>query len=157
MNSPDTFSQDIVRKIEARGVVPKPRWYFLASRSALWFLAIGSVVIGAIAFAIADFVFLDNDGISKLQGSSIQDVAEAIPFVWLAGLALFTVSAYYAFRHTRGGYKYRTATIVFVMVLLSIGLGLILNAYDFGQHIHAFILHITSPGAALPTGSEGMD
>jgi amino acid transporter len=120
-----------------------------------WLLAIVSVFIGAVAFAIADFVFLDNDGVSKLQGSSIQDIAQAIPFVWLGVLALFIVSAYYGFRRTRGGYKYAMVTIVLVVVFLSIGLGFILNSFDFGQNTHAFLLNFTSPGTILPIGTEG--
>ena len=154
MNPNDTFPQEIVREIEARGAVPKSRWYFLASRSVFWLLAIVSVFIGAVAFAIADFVFFDNDGISKLQGSSIQDIAQAIPFVWLGVLALFTISAYYGFRRTRKGYRYATATIVVITVLVSIGLGLVLNAFDLGQNIHAFLLNLTVPGTTLPSGNE---
>src|SRR5581483_10965087 len=83
MNAPDmgpndTFPQEIVKELEARGATPVPRWQFLVSRGMVWFLAGASVAIGGVAFAIAEFVFFDNDGITKLQGSSIQDIAQSI-------------------------------------------------------------------------------
>ncbi len=136
MEPNDTFSEQLIREIEARGAIPTPKWKFFITRGVVWFLAIISVLIGGIAFAIGEFVFIDNDGISKFQNSSIQDMVQSIPFVWLAVLAFFTASAYYGFRHTRRGYKYAAIGVVMVVIVLSITLGFILNAFDFGQNIH---------------------
>ena len=140
---PKTFSAEIIDELEARGSVPKSRWYFLASRGVVWALAIFSTLVGAASFAIAEFVFLDNDGITKLQGSSIQDIAETIPFFWLGLVALFAASAYFGFRRTRKGYKYATVTVVSAVIFLSVVLGLLLNQYDFGQQARAFMQGIT--------------
>ncbi len=142
----DNFSQVIIKEIEARGAVPKPGWHFLLTRSAFWFLAITSVLVGAIAFAVADFVFIDNDGISlaTLQETPIQDIAQSIPFIWLLILALFTASAYFGFRHTRTGYRYATTFVVTVAIVASILLGVALNAVDFGQTVHQYLLQHTS-------------
>ncbi len=139
MNENDTFPQEVVKEIEARGAVPKPRWKFLLGRGTVWFLAITSIAIGGVAFAIAEFVFFDNDGITKLQGSSIEDMAQSIPFVWLAFVIFFAVIAYYSFRRTRHGYRYATAWVITAVIVLSIGLGVALNAIDFGQTVYQFL------------------
>lgn len=141
----DTFPQEIVREIEARGAVPKPRWQFLMSRGMVWLLAVASVLVGGVAFAVAEFVFVDNDGFAKIQGSSIQDIAQSIPFVWLAILAFFSIAAYYGFRHTRRGYKYATASVIAVVIILSVALGIGFNQFDLGQNIQQFIT-----GSAVP-------
>ncbi len=156
MNPNDTFPQEIVKELEARGAVPKPRWHFLVSRGMTWFLAAAPLFLGGLAFAVAEFVFFDNDGISRLQGSSFQDIAQTIPFVWLGILVLFSVVAYYGFRKTRGGYKYATTTVVLGVVFLSIVLGLTLNALDFGQGVHDYLLGPAQHGTVLPAG-EGQD
>ncbi|MDR3571595.1 MAG: hypothetical protein P4L81_05395 [Candidatus Pacebacteria bacterium] len=136
MESNNTFPEEIVKEIEARGAVPKPRWQFLLGRGMVWFLAIASVAIGSVAFSIAEFVFFDNDGIAKLEGSSIEDIAQSIPFIWLGFLIFFSIIAYYSFRRTRHGYRYATAWVVSVVIVLSIGLGVALNAIDFGQSVY---------------------
>ncbi len=148
MNQDDTFPQEIVKELEARNALPIARWKFLFSRSMIWFLATASIVVGGLAFAIAEFVFFDNDGIAKLQSSSIQDIAQSIPFAWLGITALFTVIAYYGLRHTRRGYKYATATLVLIVIVLSIGLGMLLNHFDFGQRTYEYLTHQVSTASA---------
>ena len=136
----DNFSENIIKEIEARGIVPKPRWYFLVSRGSFWLLAICSVAIGAIAFAVAVFVFLDNDGISAVGEALIIDVAQSIPFIWLFVLALFSACAYFGFRHTRTGYRYATSLVVLAVIVMSIVLGIVLDEFDFGQRVHRYLL-----------------
>lgn len=156
MDPNDTFPQDIVKELEARDATPIARWRFLFSRGMIWSLAVASIVIGGLAFAIAEFVFFDNDGIAKLQSSSIQDIAQSIPFAWLAITAFFAVVAYYGLRHTRRGYKYATTTLVLVVVLLSIGLGILLNHFDFGQRTYQYLTHqVPTPGAPFGVPPDG--
>lgn len=139
MNENETFPQEVLKEIEARGAMPKPRWQFLLSRAMVWFLAVTSIVIGSITFAIAEFTFFDNDGIAKLRGSSIEDIAQSIPFVWLAFMAFFSITAYYSFRRTKHGYRYATVWIVGAVIALSIGLGIALTTMDFGQSVYQFM------------------
>ncbi|MBU6214551.1 hypothetical protein KGM48_01780 [Patescibacteria group bacterium] len=157
METSDAFPQELVKELEARGAVPIARWKFLVSRGMIWFLAVASVVIGGIAFAIAEFVFFDNDGIAKLQGSSIQDIAQSIPFVWLGITAFFTVVAYCGLRRTRRGYTYATTTLVLVVVLFSISLGIILNHFDFGQRVYRHLPHRVSLQGVFTAPSDGAD
>ena len=150
------FSDHIVEEIALRGIAPKPRWHFLVTRTAFWLLACISVLIGSIAFAVAEYVFFDNDGMSiaLMEKSSIYDIAQSIPFVWLVVLGLFTASSYLGFRHTRSGYKYATALVVLVSITLSVLFGLALNTVDFGQRAHEYLLHNTSFYDALIHSSD---
>ena len=127
-------------------MTPRPRWHFLVKRSVFWSLAIASVLIGAMAFSVADYVFFDNEGISTatLLESPLEGVVQSIPFVWLLAFGLFCIATYVGLRHTRTGYKYRTVEVVGTVLVLTIGLGLILNHFDFGQAVHYFLLNHTS-------------
>ncbi|CAN5686138.1 hypothetical protein BH11PAT2_BH11PAT2_04040 [soil metagenome] len=140
------FSSDIEKEIEARGMTPRPRWHFLLKRSVFWSLAVASILIGAAAFSVADYVFFDNEGISTatLLESPLEWIINSIPFIWVFVYGLFGVVTYIGLRHTRSGYKYRTAGIILGVLVVTIGLGLILNKFDFGQGIHYYLLNHTS-------------
>ena len=141
----EQLPDNIIKTIEERNLVPTPRWRFLLTRSVFWVLAVLSVVVGSIAFVVAYYVFFDNDGISlsSLQQSSIQDIAQSIPYIWLVILAIFTLTAYYGFRKTRKGYRYATTMVVTASIVASILLGITLNAFDFGQVVHKYLLSHT--------------
>jgi tryptophan-rich sensory protein len=153
------LSENIVAELEARHAVPKPTWHFRAVRSAFWLLAISSTLIGGVAFAVASFVFLDNDGLSVavLEKSSIYDIAQTIPFFWLILLGLFTASAYHGFRHTRKGYRFATIRVVLVVMATSVVLGMLLNTVDFGQHVHRYLLLHTGYYDALIHSREDLE
>ena len=105
------FPESIEKEIEARGVLPRPRWHFLFRRSVMWILAVASVLSGAVAFSVADYVFFDNEGISvaTLLQSPLEGVIRSVPFIWLLAFGLFCATTYVGLRHTRTGY--RTASI----------------------------------------------
>ena len=152
----DNFSKQIVTEIEARGVSPLPRWHFLVRRSVFWSLAVLSVLVGAVAFSVADYVFFDNEGISikVLLESPLEGILQTIPFLWLAVFGLFVVSASLSFRHTRTGYRYRTGVAVLGVVVVAILLGTVLNIFDFGQGVHYFLLNHTTFYDALIRSSD---
>lgn len=140
------FSKQVIEEIHVRGVTPRPRWHFLVKRSVFWSLAVLSIVVGAVAFAVADYVFFDSEGISTavLLESPLEGIINSIPFVWLFVFGLFTASAYLGLRHTRSGYRYRTAAAITGVIVLTISLGLALNALDFGQAIHGYLIQHTT-------------
>jgi hypothetical protein len=121
-----------------------------------WGLATLSVVVGGIAFSVADYVFFDNDVVrlASFQASSIQDIARSIPYVWLVILGIFMLVAYYGFRKTRKGYRYATAAIVLASIGASILLGITLSAFDFGQTVHTYLLSHTDFYDSLIHSSE---
>lgn len=141
----ENFSQNLIKEIESRNIEPRSKLYFLLKRSVFWVSAIISILIGGLSFAVADYVFFDNDfkNLSSLNGTPILEIAKSVPYIWLFSLGLFTVAAYIGFRHTRKGYRYATFLVIIVSILSSILLGLILNKFDFGQNTHKYLLKNT--------------
>lgn len=137
--------QHIIKEIEKRGLVPRPRFHFLLKRSVFWSLAIISIIIGAVSFAVAIYVFFDNEGISTatLLETPLETILQSIPFLWLFVLGLFTTSAYLGLRNTKTGYRYKTVRAVLSVILVSICLGFVLNIFDFGQTVHTYLLNHT--------------
>jgi hypothetical protein len=152
------FSDSVEKEIEARGMTPRPRWHFLLKRSVFWSLAVASVLIGSIAFSVADYVFFDNEGITpaSLLESPLEGIIQSIPFIWLFVFGLFSIVTYIGLRHTRTGYRYRTVGIVVGVLVATIGLGLILNMYDFGQGVHNYLLSHTGFYDALIHSNEDL-
>jgi hypothetical protein len=140
------FSKQVIEEIGTRGVTPKPRWHFLVKRSVFWTLALLSTLIGGLAFAIGDYVFFDNEaaGAAGLLETPLEGFIRSIPFIWLVVFGLFAASAYLGLRHTKTGYRYRTAVALAVVIILSISAGLILNALDFGQAGHDYLMRNTT-------------
>ncbi|MDB4992233.1 MAG: hypothetical protein JWL75_478 [Parcubacteria group bacterium] len=156
MEKMDNFSEQVVAEIEARGVSPLPRWHFLFRRSVFWTCAILSVLSGAIAYSVADYVFFDNEGMgpTAILESPIEGILHTIPFVWLIVFGLFAASAYLNLRKTRTGYRYRAALAILAVIIITIGLGAVLNMFDFGQTIHYYLLHHTTFYDALIHSSD---
>lgn len=152
------FSETIEKEIEARGTAPRPRWHFLLKRSVFWSLAIASVLSGATAFSVADYVFFDNEGLSPsvLLDTPLEVIVQGVPFVWLLVFGLFCLVTYIGFRNTRTGYKYRTVVVVLSVLVATIGLGLILTFFDFGQGVHQYLLSHTSFYDALVHSSDDL-
>lgn len=142
----EQLPQHIIQEIEKRGLKPRPRFYFLLKRSVFWSLAGISIFLGAIAVAVALFVFLDNDGVgtAALLETPLEVILQSIPFVWLFTLVLFTTSAYVGLRNTKTGYRYKTVKAVTLVIVLSICFGILLSILDFGQVVHKYLLNHTS-------------
>ncbi len=150
------FSKSVEKEIEARGTTPRPRWHFLLKRSIFWTLAIGSIVSGAVAFSVADYIFFDNEGlgIATLLESPLEGIIQSVPIIWLLLFVLFCVMTYVGLRNTRAGYRYHTAGVVLLVLFLTVCLGFILNLFDFGQGIHYYLLNHTSFYDALIRSSD---
>lgn len=136
----------IIEEIEKRGLKPRPRLHFLIRRGVFWSLAGISVFSGAMAFAVAIYVFFDNEGISSatLLETPLETILQSVPLLWLLITGLFTASAYLGLRHTTTGYRYKTARMVCGVIVTSVCLGFLLNGLDFGQTIHDYLQHHTN-------------
>lgn len=155
----DNFSQSVEEAIEARGVAPRPRWHFLFKRSVFWSLALASIFFGAIAFSIADYIFFDNEGVSSavLLESPLEGIMQSVPLLWLVVFGLFAGVTFVSFRNTRSGYQHRTTAVVLTVTALTIGLGFILNMFDFGQGVHYYLLNHTSFYDAMVQSSDDFE
>ena len=136
----DDLSQNILKEIEVRGATPKPRWHFLTMRAVFWALVVVSIVVGAVAVSVGWYVFFDNDGLHV----TFANLFQVIPYIWILVLALFILCAYWGFRQTRKGYRYSAKLVVSLLLIASVGLGLLLDNWDVGQTVHKYLLSHTS-------------
>jgi len=141
-------SKSILEEIEKRKAVPIPRWHFALQRFGFWLLAAIAVLTGSIAMATAIYVFIDNDFIEEheyihlflSERPLIAEIVASIPYIWLATLALFTLVAYFGFRHTKTGYRYATTKVIAGALLASLLLSVGLNTIDVGKYIHRYLI-----------------
>lgn len=144
----ESRSDPILRAIEERKVVVIPRWKIELKRFGFRFLAVLSVVTGSIAMATAIYVFFDNDfqvdhdAIHQLflEHPMLANIVISIPYVWLAMLALFTLVAWYGFRHIRTGYRYPASRVMGLSVFASLLISLALNIFDIGSLVHRYLV-----------------
>lgn len=152
------FSENVITMLDERKVEPRPRWHFLLKRSVFWPLAALSVLVGGVAVSVALYIFFDNDGLllsgDRAFQEAVLDIAQSIPYIWFAVLGLFTTSTYLIFRRTRKGYRYATARVVGVAIVASVVLGILLDAFDFGQAVHKYLLANTTAYDMLIRSSE---
>jgi hypothetical protein len=135
------LAKKVLETIEKRGLTPRPYTYFLAKRSVFWTLAALSILLGAVSvavliFAAQDYLATGGRGFDEMP---LDDVFEYLPYVWLATLAAFLASAYYAVRQTPGSYRYKTWQLLSAVVAVCGALGVALHAADAGRHVHGFL------------------
>ncbi len=141
-------SKFILDEIEKRHAELIPRWRFLVKRLSFWLLAAISVLTGGLAMATAIYVFIDNDFIEDhyyidrffIERPLVEEVISSIPYVWLAALALFTLVAFFGFRHTKKGYRYSAPKVIAASLFASLLLSLCLNTVDIGGYIHRYLI-----------------
>ncbi len=124
------ISKNTLDKIKKENVHPIPRHYFLFKRSVLWILFGLSIFFGSIASGIAIFLLtrVEWDVSHYLARSFIGFLLLVFPYFWLIFLLGFSIFSYIFFRHTEQGYRYKTAWIVLLSILLSIVGGALLHA-----------------------------
>jgi hypothetical protein len=135
------LAKKVLESIEKGGLAPRPYAYFLAKRSVFWTLAALSILLGAVSvavliFATQDYLATGGRGFDEMP---LDDVFEYLPYVWLATLAAFLASAYYAMRHTPGGYRYKTWQLLSAALAICGALGVALHAADAGRRVHGFL------------------
>ena len=135
------LEKKVLEQIEKRGLVPRSYAYFLARRSVFWTLAVVSVVLGAISVAVIIYGALDYLVADSFPDDEIpfDDVFENLPFVWVAILALFMVSALFGVHKTKHAYRYRVSGLVAGVVLISVFLGGLLQYFDVGRQVHQYL------------------
>ena len=114
--------QKILQKIKEDNVRPYPKWRFLFRRSVIWAVFSLSILLGSVASAIAMFQlrYAEWDLYQHFSHSLIEFALLVIPIFWLIFLLGFTGFAYYYFRRTEQGYRYRTVWIISGSIVLSI-------------------------------------
>lgn len=129
--------QEVVEKIKAENLKPKPRWSFLLKNYVFWSFFIISLVVGSLAMAVIIFMIRINDWdlYKRLTGDFFSLVIATLPYFWLLVLAIFIFIAYYYLRHTKTGYRYSLAMIIAITIGTSAVLGVIAHSAGFGKII----------------------
>ena len=140
-NLPNNLQEKILAKIETRGLLPRPTYYFLAKRSVFWMLAIFSIMLGAINFAVIEFVIVDyfTTNWRILDNIHYNELLFGIPVAWLLLAVFFAVSASYGMRHTRRGYRVKPSHWTIAAIVTSFVLGTILFASGTGHSVHDYL------------------
>jgi hypothetical protein len=122
----EDISKKTLRKIKEQGIVPRTRGYFLLRRSTVWVLFGLSVVLGSIAASAAIFQIKNTEWelFRHFRHSIPEFVLLFIPYFWGMFLIGFSIVAYYYFRQTKSGYRYRAATAVILSILISVICGM---------------------------------
>lgn len=122
------ISRETLKKIREKGIVPRAKGYFFLKRSTVWVLFGISIVLGSIAGSAVIFQIRSAEWelFHHFQNSIPEFILLFVPYLWLLFMIGFSIIAYYYFRQTQGGYRYRAFTIVVLSVLISIlgGIGL---------------------------------
>jgi len=148
MSMEDGRSLPVLEEIEKRHAVLIPRWRIFLKRFSFWMLASISVLTGSMAMATALYVFFDNDftvdhdNIHQLflEQPFLADIISSIPYVWLIALGLFTLVAFFGFRHTKKGYRHSAPKVIASSLFASLLLSVCLNALDVGGYIHRYLV-----------------
>ncbi len=131
------LSDKIVNKIKEEKIKPKAKWVFLLKDYFIWSAFGVSIIIGGLAFVVILFLLTTNDwDMHKYLGEGFGVYfLTALPRVWIGTLILFLLVAYYNYRHTKGGYRYKAYLIVLGSVVTSVVIGTALFFMGLGDKI----------------------
>ena len=131
------FSESIVGKIKQEHIAPVPRWHFLLKSYVFWGLLGVSLLLGSLSFSVIAHLieFGDFDVFKYLQGSVIISTVMLLPYFWFFSLVIFALVAYYNWKHTKLGYRFKRRWIFVASIGLSMFLGSILYAFGMGNEI----------------------
>lgn len=133
------ISKETLYKIKQQRIVPHPKGYFLLKHTTVWGLFGLSIILGSIACSAAIFQLKNAewDLFRHFRHSILEFVWLVMPYFWLLFLVGFSIIAYYYFRRTQSGYRYRTTTVVALSILLSLFGGWGLYASGFSERMES--------------------
>lgn len=116
------ISKETIQKIKEQGIEPHTKGYFLLKRSTVWVLFGLSVILGSIACSVAVFQIKNAewDLFQHFRHSILESILLFVPCFWVLFLVGFSIVAYYYFRRTKSGYRYRAATAIALSIFLSV-------------------------------------
>lgn len=136
------FSENIVGRIKSEHIVPVPRWHFLLKSYVFWGLLAISVFLGSISFSVIAHLASvgDFDLFGHLQGNFAVSAMMMLPYFWFLSVAIFGLVAYYNWKHTRLGYRFKRRWIFFAGIGCSVFFGSIMYAFGMGNAIDLMMI-----------------
>lgn len=126
------LAKKILETIKEKKLKPDARIKFLLI-SYLWaFLAFVMVIFGSLAVSVMIFYLKNEDWemYSQAGFSKLNMILLSVPYFWIILSALFILGAYYNFRHTQFGYRYRFSIVVAIYFVFTLLVGSL--SYSFG-------------------------
>lgn len=122
------FNVNVLQKIKAEKLTPKPKWQFLLKNSLIWILGVLSLILGAISTSLVFYMIIGEEpGFGPGGPGIFEALFIIVPFFWIICLAIFAISVFYYIKHTKKGYKYSAKQIIVVIIGASLVLGGLLN------------------------------
>lgn len=133
---------NILEKIRAGMVRPRPRWQFMLMGIGLILLLIGVVMIGGVAMAMVfqQLGSLDWDWVLMSRDGRMGWLLDLMPWMWMVLMLVMGIIAYWLFFRTERGYIYKPVIVVVVIGILSIGLGGVIYAVQGGAKLDEVLL-----------------
>lgn len=131
------LSDGILGKIKGEHICPRPRWCFLLKSCAFWSMLFVSVFLGSISFSVIVHLltFGDFGMLGHLHGNLVTSAVMLVPYFWIFSLALFAAVAYFNWKHTKLGYRFRRRWIFVSSIVLSGFFGSVLYGLGMGKEI----------------------
>jgi heme/copper-type cytochrome/quinol oxidase subunit 2 len=121
----NNLADKITEKIKKEKIQPKPKWQFLLKDYLLWSVFGVNVMLGAMFFVVTLFSLRDNDWdvYKYLDQNFLEYVIMTMPYLRIIALIVFVFLAYYNYKHTDKGYKYKTHWIVIMSIVVMMLVG----------------------------------
>jgi hypothetical protein len=96
-----------------------------------------SVLAGGLGSSVIFYMLVNNewDIYQKIGSSLIAFIFVTMPYFWVLFLFIFIISADYYLKHTKYGYRFSLAKIVFLSIVMSIALGALFYNAGVGEAI----------------------
>lgn len=131
------FSEEIIGKIKTERIAPVARWHFLVKGYAFWTMFALSVLFGSLSFSVMMHIATagDWDVFTHLKGNWFTSAVMLLPYFWVLFLFLFAIIAYFNWKNTKLGYRFKRRWIVLGSVGVSIFLGNVFYALGMGKEM----------------------
>jgi hypothetical protein len=131
------FSEEILGKIKHDHIAPVPRWHFLLKSSVFWGILAISILLGSLSFSVIMHIIDIGDlyVFNKMHGNFLTSTIMLLPYFWVISVTAFSLLAYYNWKHTKLGYRFKRRWIVSGSVVISVFMGSIFYALGMGNKI----------------------
>ncbi|MFA7244736.1 MAG: hypothetical protein WC070_00980 [Candidatus Magasanikbacteria bacterium] len=129
------LAKKILETIKEKKLKPDARIKFLIISYFWAFLAFLMVVFGSLAVSVMIFYLKNEDWemYSKAGFSKLNMILLSVPYFWIILSALFILGAYYNFRHTKFGYRYRFSIVVAIYFVFTLLVGSLSYSLGVGE------------------------
>jgi hypothetical protein len=136
----EKFSQNIIDKIKAEHLAPRPRWRFLVLDAWWWLLLL--LAVGSLIFAVIFFNLHNNDWsiYTTLGTTFIGKLWLTLPYLWLISLLALAWLASREIALTRRAYRYNLSLVLALGLATSFFTGSLLYSFGISDDIEEFLI-----------------